>query len=125
MRLLDYDRLYRKRDLSPDDLSILREHTIVGAAIVDPLLGPEIARAVLCHHERFDGEGYPSKIRGEEIPLLSRIVQLCDVYEAMTSKDNYQPPQTHDAAMNVIAAGSGLQFDPQLARRFEEMMRSV
>ena len=125
MRLLDYDRLYRKRDLSPDDLSILREHTIVGAAIVDPLLGPEIARAVLCHRERFDGEGYPSKIRGEEIPLLSRIVQLCDVYEAMTSKDNYQPPQAHDAAMNVIAAGSGLQFDPQLARRFEEMLRSV
>jgi hypothetical protein len=61
MRLLDYDRLYRKRDLTPDDLNILREHTIVGAAIVDPLLGPEIARAVLCHHERFDGEGYPGK----------------------------------------------------------------
>src|SRR5262249_2909288 len=55
MRTLDYDRLYRKRDPSPDDLNILREHPVVGAALVDPLLGPGIARAVLCHHERWDG----------------------------------------------------------------------
>src|SRR5581483_10479560 len=60
MRMLDYDRLYRKRDLSPDDLNILREHPVVGAALVEPLLGPEIARAVLCHHERWDGHGYPA-----------------------------------------------------------------
>ncbi|HEY8133940.1 MAG TPA: HD domain-containing phosphohydrolase, partial [Thermoanaerobaculia bacterium] len=103
MRLLDYDRLYRKWDLSPDDLNILREHPVVGAAVVDPLLGPEIARAVLCHHERWDGRGYPSELSGGEIPLTSRIVQICDVYEAMTSMDNYQPPQPHDTAMSVIA----------------------
>jgi len=122
MRLLDYDRLYRKRDLSHDDLSILREHPVVSAALVDPLLGPDIARTVLCHHERWDGRGYPSELSGAEIPLLSRILQICDVYEAMVSPDNYQTPQTHDAAMSVIARGAGVQFDPDLARRFEEMM---
>ncbi len=120
MRLLDYDRLYRKRDLSPDDLNILREHSVVSAAIIDPLLGPEIARAVLCHHERWDGRGYPNELSGEEIPLMSRILQ-----EAMIAVDNYQPPQTHDTAMSVIARGAGVQFDPELARRFEEFMRAA
>jgi HD-GYP domain-containing protein (c-di-GMP phosphodiesterase class II) len=125
MRLLDYDRLYRKRDLSPDDLNILREHPVVGAAMIDPLLGPEIARAVLCHHERWDGRGYPNELAGNDIPQLSRIVQICDVYEAMTSEDNYQTPQTHETAMNVVARGAGVQFDPDLARRFEEFMRTA
>ncbi len=124
MRLLDYDRLYRKRDLSHDDLSILREHPVVSAALVDPLLGPDIARAVMCHHERWDGRGYPGELSAGEIPLLSRILQTCDVYEAMVSPDNYQTPQTHDAAMSVIVRGAGVQFDPDLARRFEEMMRA-
>ena len=125
MRLLDYDRLYRKRDLSPDDLNILREHPVVSAAIVDPLLGPEIARAVLCHHERWDGRGYPNELAGEDIPLLSRIVQICDVYEAMTSPDNYQQPQTHETAMSVITRGAGVQCDPEITRRFDEVMRSA
>jgi HD-GYP domain-containing protein (c-di-GMP phosphodiesterase class II) len=125
MRLLDYDRIYRKRDISPDDLNILREHTIVGAAIVDPLLGPEIARAVLCHHERFDGRGYPGELAGKDIPLMSRIVQICDVYEAMTALENYQPPQSHEVAMAVIGRDAGIQFDPDLAARFEEMMRTA
>jgi len=124
MRLLEYDRLYRKRDLSPDDLNILREHPAVSAAIVDPLLGPEIAKAVLCHHERWDGCGYPNGLSGEGIPLMSSIVQICDVYEAMTATDNYQTPQSHDTAMSVIVRGAGTQFDPNLAQRFEEFMRT-
>src|SRR5205807_9594765 len=80
MRLLDYDRLYRKRDISPDEMSILREHVQVGAALVEPLLGNEIARAVLGHHERWDGRGYPNALAGEEISRLARIIQICDAY---------------------------------------------
>ena len=123
MRLLDYDRLFRKHDLSPDEIQILREHTIVGAAIVEPLLGAEIARAVLCHHERWDGRGYPNGLSGEEIPRLARIVQVCEVYEAMVATDNYQPPQTHKAAISVIAETAGSQFDAEVAHRFIEMVR--
>ena len=125
MRLLDYDTLYRKHDLSHDEMSILREHTIVGAALVEPFLGPDVARAVLSHHERYDGGGYPNDLRGAAIPLLSRVLQLCDVYEAMVAADNYQPPQTHDQAMTVIMRGAGSQFDGELAGRFVEMMRSA
>jgi HD-GYP domain-containing protein (c-di-GMP phosphodiesterase class II) len=124
MRLLDYDKLYRKRTLSHDELELLQTHPIIGAALVEPFLGREVARAVLSHHERYDGGGYPNDLRGAQIPLLSRILQICDVYESMVSNENYQPPQTHDQAMTVIARGAGIQFDPELASRFAEMMRA-
>jgi hypothetical protein len=123
MRLLDYEHLYRKRDLSPDELSILREHSSVGAAIVEPLLGNEIARAVLCHHERWDGTGYPNEMRGSDIPLAARIVQLCDVYETMIAADGYTAAGSLDQAAAKIARGAGTQFDPDLAKRFIDMLR--
>jgi hypothetical protein len=123
MRLLDYDRLYRKRDLSHDEKELMQSHALIGASLVEPFLGREVARAVLSHHERWDGGGYPNDIRGAEIPLLSRVLQICDVYESMVSTDNYQTPQSHDAAMTVIGRGAGIQFDPDLAGRFSEMMR--
>jgi hypothetical protein len=125
MRLLDYDRLYRKRDLTPEELGFLREHPSVGAAMVEPLLGPEIARAVLCHHERFDGRGYPHDLQGEEIPLLSRILQICDAWVAMTDPETYQPPESRERALDTITRAAGSQFDPALATRFVEMMRSA
>lgn len=124
MRLLDYDRLYRKRDLTPEELGFLREHPSVGAAMVEPLLGPEIARAVLCHHEHFNGRGYPHELQGEEIPLLSRIVQLCDAWVAMTDPDSYQVPETPDQALATITRAAGGQFDAALAARFVDMMRA-
>jgi hypothetical protein len=123
MRLLDYDRLYRKRNLTPEELGFLREHPSVGAAMVEPLLGPEIARAVLCHHERADGRGYPNELQGEEIPLPARIVQICDAWAAMTDPDGYQPPQSPQTALAAITRGAGTQFDAGLAARFVEMMR--
>ena len=124
MRLLDYDRLYRKRDLTPDELVMLHEHPLVSAALVEPMLGAETARAVLSHHERFDGRGYPNALRGEDIPMAARIVQICDAYEAMVAQDNYQPPETHQSAMEIIERAAGTQFDPELVHRFSEMMRA-
>jgi len=124
MRLLDYDRLYRKRDLSADELSILREHAAVGAAIVEPLLGNEIARAVLSHHERWDGRGYPNELHGDDIPRSARIVQICDVYETMIAADSYAPAEPLDRAASKIAQAAGTQFDPELAKRFVDMLRA-
>ena len=124
MRLLDYEKLYRKRDISPDEMQILREHVAVSSVLVEPVLGPEIARIVLCHHERADGRGYPNELHGDDIPLLSRIIQICDAYETMIAPDSYARPQPHDAAMQIITSGAGTQFDAELARRFGEMMRA-
>jgi hypothetical protein len=124
MRLLDYDRLYRKHDLTQEELGFLREHPSVGAAMVEPLLGGEIARAVLCHHERVDGRGYPNELHGEEIPLSARIVQICDAWVAMTDPDSYQQPEPPPSALATIANAAGTQFDAALALRFVEMMRA-
>ena len=123
MRFLDYEKLYRKKDLSHDELALLREHVVVGAALVEPLLGPEVARAVLCHHERVDGAGYPNELRGESIPLESRVLQICDVYLAITDPATYQTPEPPEAAIAAIRRGAGAQFDSELAVRFEQMMR--
>ena len=125
MRLLDYERLYRKKDLSPEELGFLHEHPFVGAAIVEPVLGNEIARAVLCHHERVDGRGYPNELQGDEIPLLARLLQICDAWIAMTDPGSYQPPEPPEKALGIITRGAGSQFDAELANRFVEMMRSA
>jgi hypothetical protein len=124
MRLLDYERLYRKPDVSSDEMSILREHVAVSAVLVEPVLGGELARIVLCHHERVDGRGYPNELHGDDIPLLSRVLQLCDAYETMVAPDSYAPPQSHESAMTSIARAAGSQFDDELARRFAEMMHA-
>lgn len=124
MRLLEYERLYRKKDLSADELSILKEHAAVGAAIVEPLLGHEIARAVLCHHERWDGTGYPNEVQGADIPLAARIVQICDVYETMIAADSYAAAEPLEAASSKIARAAGTQFDPDLAQKFVGMLRA-
>ncbi|HUP59811.1 MAG TPA: HD domain-containing phosphohydrolase [Thermoanaerobaculia bacterium] len=124
MRLLEYERLFRKKDLTQEELGFLREHPAVSAAIVEPLLGPELARAVLCHHERPDGRGYPNELHGEEIPALSRLVAICDAYQAMTDPDSYQPAESPTNALATIARAAGTQFDAEMASRFADFVNA-
>jgi HD-GYP domain-containing protein (c-di-GMP phosphodiesterase class II) len=118
LRLIDYDRLYGRPNLTAEELRGMAEHPIVGAALVEPLLGSEIAQAVLRHHERVDGKGYPSRLTGNQIPLGSRIIQLCDAWLAMTSPRSYQAPMSFDEAAKRMRAGAGSQFDTALAEKF-------
>jgi HD domain/GAF domain len=124
LRLLDYDRLYRKHDLTSEELAFLREHPSVSAALIEPVLGPHLARIVLCHHERFDGTGYPNNLAGDEIPLLSRLLSVCDAWIAMTDPETYQPPVSRDAALATLTRASGSQFDEGLVGRFGELVRA-
>lgn len=123
MRLLDYGRLYRKASLTPDEKELLRQHPVVGAALVSNSgLGTEIATIVLAHHERPDGTGYPYKLAGEEIPLAAKLIHICEAYDAMTSKLSYQPVLAEHAALDRIASLAGKQFDKELAAKFVEML---
>lgn len=118
MRLLDYERLYSKANLTGDEMRGLTEHPIVGAALVEPILGPAVAQAVLRHHERVDGTGYPSRLTGPQIPLASRVIQICDAWVAMTSEESYRPTASNEEASSRMREGSGTQFDAELLTRF-------
>ena len=120
LRLLDHERLHNKAGaaLTADEIKALNEHPVIGAAIVEPLLGHEIAQAVLRHHERIDGKGYPSRLTGGQIPLAARIIQIVDAWVAMTSVQSYQPPVSAEEAASRIRDAAGSQFDPVLAERF-------
>ena len=72
------------------------------------------------HHERWDGSGYPKGLAGEEIPLSARIVALADVYDALTTKRPYKQAFSHEQAREIILAGDGSHFDPDVVRAFLE-----
>lgn len=118
LRVLDYERLYRRPALTAEELRGLAEHPVVGAALVEPLLGADVAQAVLRHHERVDGKGYPSRMQGTQIPLASRIIQIADAWVAMTSRHSYQIPVDRQKASEQLREGAGTQFDAALVERF-------
>lgn len=69
---------------------------------------------VLCHHERYDGKGYPRGLHGDEIPLAARIFTVADSFDAITSSRPYKPAYSEETACREIAANSGTQFDPRV-----------
>jgi diguanylate cyclase (GGDEF)-like protein len=80
------------------------------------------AEAVLSHHERFDGKGYPRGLKGHEIPLLARIITLADAFESMTSHRLYRKKISFNEALEELRKGSGQQFDPRLVDVFEQLV---
>ena len=99
-------------------VDILR-HPDVGSSMLShiPALG-RVASVIRHHHERFDGNGYPDGLRGEAIPLLSRIIAIADAYEAMTSDRSYRPARTHAEAVSELRANARAQFDPDVLEYF-------
>lgn len=123
VRFLDYERLYRKQTLTPEERGLLQEHPIIGSAVVARSgLGAEIANIVLCHQERVDGSGYPQKLSAAEIPLASKIIHICEAFDAMTSPNSYQPQLPERQALERIRSLSGQQFDADLVPRFVAML---
>jgi hypothetical protein len=118
MRLLDYERLYKRPSLTAAELRGVAEHPVVGAALVEPLLGAEVAQAVLRHHERVDGNGYPSRLAGDQIPLASRIIAIADAWVAMTSRESYAPPMGPTETAARLREEAGTHFDAELVAKF-------
>jgi HD-GYP domain-containing protein (c-di-GMP phosphodiesterase class II) len=80
----------------------------------------DLAFYTLCHHERWDGKGYPKGIKGVEIPMVSRIIAVADAYDAMTSERPYREPQSVQSAVSELQKFSGTQFDPDVVDVFVE-----
>ncbi len=103
--------------LTPEEVAQMQEHPTIGVGILGPLLDDEDALAVVHHHhERWDGRGYPAGLAGEDIPLGARIAAVADTFDAMTSSRPYRAAKSAEEALAEIAAESGTQFDPDIAR---------
>ena len=109
--------------LTEDEWLEMKEHSSIGyrIAMTSPDLQP-IAPYILCHHERWDGTGYPQGLQGESIPLLSRILAVADAYDAMTSDRPYSEAISKEAAVAEIVRCSGSQFDPEIVKLFVEVI---
>jgi len=111
--------LSKPERLTADEFTIIKSHPVVGAKILEPLrfLQRETC-AVRHHHERFDGTGYPDGLRGEDIPLVARVVTVADVFDAITSNRPYRTALPLTEARQEIARGCGSHFDPVVAEAF-------
>lgn len=104
--------------LDQTERDLMERHPELGFAMTRNRLDPKIAEAILYHHERFDGLGYPFGLSGDAIPILSRIVLVADAFDAMTSKRAYQPALPVDFAVHEIRKNGGSQFDPSVVEIF-------
>jgi two-component system, cell cycle response regulator len=111
--------LHKGEDLTPEEWELMRKHTIIGQRVLDaaPALQP-VANLIRSTHERWDGEGYPDRLAGREIPLGARAIFICDAYNAMTEGRSYRSPLSKEQALEELRLGAGTQFDPDLVRTF-------
>jgi putative nucleotidyltransferase with HDIG domain len=118
------NRLLEKVHLSQGDSRDLRRHPIQGVHLIEPLaFPPAVTAAIRHHHERWDGKGYPDGLAEKEIPLLARIINLADSYDAMTSDRPYRSGLAYPNAQEEILRNSGTQFDPEMVFVFARHFR--
>jgi HD-GYP domain-containing protein (c-di-GMP phosphodiesterase class II) len=114
------DIIVGAKRLTPEEWEAVRTHPQRGADVLRPLSAfyPDLGEGVLAHHERWDGSGYPRKLRGYEIPLSARIVAIADTFDAITHARSYSAAQSIGAAAELIGRGRGRYFDPELVDLF-------
>ena len=114
--------------LTDEEFEIMKTHTTYGAQIMQYAIDKmgvedtgyleEAKNVAHFHHERWNGQGYPTGIKGEEIPLSARIMAVADVFDAIHSRRSYKEPVPFDETMKIIEESSGTQFDPLIVEAF-------
>lgn len=123
--------LVKSAKLDPVEWEIMKHHTVIGAKILKGSDAEYISIAetiALCHHEKWDGSGYPNNLKGKDIPLTGRITALADVFDALTSKRPYKDPFSIEKSLAIIREGSGSHFDPEVVNSFfaiEDEIREI
>ncbi|MCT4620614.1 MAG: diguanylate cyclase [Marinisporobacter sp.] len=116
--------LNKKMALTDKEWNILKKHPENGAEIIKPVDSlKKVVPLILYHHERYDGKGYPMKLKGENIPYLARILTVVDSFDAMTSKRPYQSAKSYEEAILELEICSATQFDPHIVKEFIEVIR--
>ena len=118
--VISYDILNKPQLLQPLEYDEIKLHPLYGHDVLTKSENlKDIAYIVLCHHERFDGKGYPQGLKGEEIPPFARIIAVVDAFDSMTSGRSYRKASSPAAAVAEIVKHSGSQFDPQMTDLFQ------
>lgn len=117
--------LLKKGKLDPDEWQIMKQHTVIGAALCGPLRTMQrTADIVRCHHERFDGSGYPAGLKGEEIPLIARVFQIVDIFDALSSERPYKPAFSREKVIEIMEQETAAGYwDPNLMAVFLKILR--
>lgn len=114
--------LMKPTSLTNEEYEIIKSHTIVGAEAVSNVVGlSNNIEVIRSHHERWDGKGYPDKLKGIEIPYLARVAAIADAFDAMTSTRSYRSALSVEAAYERILDGKNTQFDPDLVEEFKKV----
>ncbi|MBE3114558.1 MAG: diguanylate cyclase [Actinobacteria bacterium] len=115
--------IFKPGKLTSKEWEIIKKHPVIGYRVArsSPDL-IQIAKGILYHHERWDGKGYPEGLKGNKIPLISRIVAIVDAYDAMTNDRPYRKAMSKKKALGEIERESGAQFDPSLAKIFTKIL---
>lgn len=120
---IDTRILNARRKLTAEEFAIVKTHSLRGAeTLAKYKFDNAIVLAVKHHHEWWNGQGYPDGLKGEAIPLFSRIIAIADAYDTMVSGRVYKKSCSHNKALEELLAGSGTQFDPLLVSLFIELM---
>ncbi|MFQ3651501.1 MAG: HD-GYP domain-containing protein, partial [Gemmataceae bacterium] len=105
--------------LSPEEFAVVKLHPVTGERILAPIVrNQEVLAAIRGHHERMDGSGYPDGLKGEEIPLLARLIAIPDCFDAVTTSRAYRGALAIETALEILRNGAGTHFDPHLIEAF-------
>jgi HD-GYP domain-containing protein (c-di-GMP phosphodiesterase class II) len=117
--------LNKKAKLDKKEYDEIKKHPQIAADILRPVQFLHgLIPFIFYHHERWDGKGYPSGIKGDEIPIGARIIAIADVYEALTSNRPYRKAYSREKAIQIIREGSGKQFDPRIVSVFLKIIEA-